>query len=90
LLLLLPVDFCSPPWLLRLLPAPPDFDALARSSCAALSGVVALPPLLAAPDLAGADFELPDFMGNLLGLKAGHHSPAHQVTLGSVALVCVG
>jgi hypothetical protein len=46
LLLLLPLDFFSPPWLLRLLLAPRL--ALARSPGDWLFGVLALPPLLAA------------------------------------------
>jgi hypothetical protein len=46
LLLLLPLDFFSPPWLLRLLL--PLLRALARSLWALLFWLLALPPLLAA------------------------------------------
>jgi hypothetical protein len=62
LLLLLPLDFFSPPWLLRLLPL--LLEALARSLCAPLSCALALPPLPADCDLPDEeeDFELPDFM----------------------------
>jgi hypothetical protein len=80
LLLLLPVDFFSPPWLLRLLlplPLPlaalepePSLEALARSPLAGAEDAdeeALLPPL--EPDLPDEDedFELPDFMGISFG-----------------------
>jgi hypothetical protein len=65
LLLLLAVDFFSPPMLLRLLPALP----LARSLWASLFWLLALAPLLAASErlLLPEDFELRDAIDFLLG-----------------------
>jgi hypothetical protein len=62
LLLLLPVDFFSPPWLLRLL-LEPLLDALALSSLPAEDEAEEPLPLLPADLLEDEDdFELPDFM----------------------------
>lgn len=84
-LLLLPVDFFSPPWLLRLLVALP----LAALALPLFSDDEAL--LLRLPDLLGddADFELPDFMGISFGLMDGR-SAVHGLTLGAHLNTAVG
>lgn len=84
-LLLLPVDFFSPPWLLRLLVALP----LAALALPLLSDDEAL--LLRPPDLLGddADFELPDFMGISFGLMDGR-SAVDGLTLGAHLNTAVG
>jgi hypothetical protein len=81
LLLLPPPDFFSPPWLLRLLLP----RALARSLCALLFWVLALPPLLAACErlelpLDEEDLEFRDAIEMLLGCGAdgaGARRPQH-------------
>jgi hypothetical protein len=60
LLLLLPLDFFSPPWLLRLLLAPPLLEALPFSLLLSAALPLLLPDLLEEEE--EADFELPDFM----------------------------
>jgi len=93
LLLLLPLDFFSPPWLLRLL------LPLARSLWARLFWVLAFPPLLAAwarlllPLLEeDEDFELRDAIDisfrNVVRPAQGARS--HRLTLGVPAAVSVG
>jgi hypothetical protein len=81
LLFLLPLDFFSPPWLLRLL------LPLARSLCALLFCELALPPLLAAsarlPLLRlddDDDLELRGAIDISFGdvLRQAHHAPRHK------------
>jgi hypothetical protein len=81
LLFLLPLDFFSPPWLLRLL------LPLARSLWARLFCVLALPPLLAAsarlPLLrldGDDDLELRGAIDISFGnvLRQAHHAPCHK------------
>ncbi|HEY0887218.1 MAG TPA: hypothetical protein VGE20_18135 [Ramlibacter sp.] len=95
---MLPVDFFSPPWLLRLLL--PLLRALARSLCALLFWLLALPPLLAACarlmlPLEEEDLEFRDAIEMLLGCGAdGAGAQAAGWTLGvrvetAVGCVCV-
>jgi len=94
LLLLLPLDFFSPPWLPRLLLA----RALARSLGALLLWLPALPPLLAAcarlePPLDGEeDLEVRDAIEMLLGCDADSTRCACSAarTLGVPIQVSVG
>jgi hypothetical protein len=78
LLLLLPDDFFSPPWLLRLLLEPP-LEALAlplRSEDDALVRLPLLEPLLDPRPEEDEDFELPDFMEISFGKWRGTVRPA--------------
>jgi hypothetical protein len=93
LLLLLPLDFFSPPWLLRLL------LPLARSLWARLFCVLAFPPLLAAwarlllPLLEeDEDLELRDAIDVSFRyvVRPAHHARSHSVTLGGPAALSVG
>jgi hypothetical protein len=93
LLLLLPVDFFSPAWLLRLLLLPRL--ALARSPCDLLLWLLALPPLLAASErlmLPDDDLELRDAIEMLLAgsLLRAMRMRRRSVTLGARLSVSVG
>jgi hypothetical protein len=92
LLLLLPDDFFSPPWLLRLLlPLLPR----ARSLCASLFWLLALAPLLAAWErlLLPEDFELRDAIDISLwkvSLAARAECAGHTPTLRAAHRLSVG